>query len=82
MKKRIRNLVVILVLVVTMGSVVMFCTPGSACWSLQQKCDTQSDFIQRTCKQYFANASQAEIACIQAIPNCDHILTDLIDCRD
>ncbi len=80
MKKALRNLVVILVLLAMMGSVVMFCTPGSACSSLQSKCGTDSDFIQKTCEKLFENATQGEINCIQQITNCERIIIELPAC--
>ncbi len=77
MKKRIRNLVVILVLVVTMGSVVMFCTPESACNHLQRVCDggilgdAVKGVIKDACATLGESATQGQIACIHRIHDCN-----------
>ncbi len=80
MKKNLRNVIVVLILVVVMGSFFMFCTPKTACYNLKKKCEGNAlmDQVMTQCENALENASQAALDCVGQMKECS--LTELGKC--
>ncbi len=81
MRKTLRNSAIILILMITMGSFVIFCTPATACDHVRRTCDNglgDSDagkFIvdqaMKLCEKVLEDSNQLVLGCIDLIDECE-----------